>query len=393
MGSFFFQGCDKLGAMALMLPTPRPSAARLADVMSSSLAALRGEDNPLSLPAVRSAIVVMVDGLGVHNLKSRAGHARNMMALMNSRSVAQTVFPATTAAAIASLTTGQMPGQHGIVGYTVRDPRSGGLINQLNGWGDRIDPATWQRIPTVFERVTGAEQAFAVGHPKYADSGFSKAVLRGAHYVNAPNIDDRINVAIEKSRDGSSLIYVYFPELDMAAHQYGWQSDRWTAALESVDAAFARLVSTVGPDVGVILTADHGVVDVPHHRHVALESFPRELWAGVSLVAGDPRCVYLYTNTGISHREQHDLLNRWREHEEQRSWVFSRQEGIEEGLWGEVASEVVPRLGHIIVAARSGIAYYDRRTASTQAQRMIGQHGSVTDEETRVPLLRAAAFE
>jgi hypothetical protein len=48
-------------------------------------------------------------------------------------------------------------------------------------------------------------------------------------------------------------------------------------------------------------------------------------------------------------------------------------------------------MGDLFVAARKGIAYYDGRTAGT-ARRMIGQHGSLSPTELRVPLLRFGAF-
>ena len=62
------------------------------------------------------------------------------------------------------------------------------------------------------------------------------------------------------------------------------------------------------------------------------------------------------------------------------------------GLFGPMSPDVLPRLGDVIVAARSGIAYYDDRLADKGPQRMVGQHGSLTDEERTVPLIRLGAF-
>ena len=50
------------------------------------------------------------------------------------------------------------------------------------------------------------------------------------------------------------------------------------------------------------------------------------------------------------------------------------------------------RIGDVIVAARKLIAYYDSRETNTSPRAMIGQHGSLTDEELRVPCLRIGAF-
>ncbi len=86
------------------------------------------------------------------------------------------------------------------------------------------------------------------------------------------------------------------------------------------------------------------------------------------------------------------LVADWRAAEEHRAWVVSRDEAIAAGVYGPVADEVLPRIGDLLVAARAGIAYYDRREANRQAEAMIGQHGSLSDEETRVPLIRGGAY-
>ena len=62
------------------------------------------------------------------------------------------------------------------------------------------------------------------------------------------------------------------------------------------------------------------------------------------------------------------------------------------GLFGAVDDDVRERIGDVLVAARARIAYYDDRLADKAAQNMIGQHGSLTDEERTVPLIPLGAF-
>jgi hypothetical protein len=57
-----------------------------------------------------------------------------------------------------------------------------------------------------------------------------------------------------------------------------------------------------------------------------------------------------------------------------------------------VDDAVRDRIGDVLVAARAGIAYYDDREADKGPQKMIGQHGSLTDEERVVPLIRLGAY-
>lgn len=377
-----------------MLPALNPDSVNLSDVLSSSLQAIAGEDNRLSLPAVRHAVVLLVDGLGAHNLKARSGHARTLAGALSKAAVIQSGFPTTTAAAIASLTTGTRPGQHGLVGYSALDPVNNRVLHQLSGWDSLTDPATWQRKPTVFERASESGfRAVAVGAARYRDSGFTRAVLRGARYVVAGSLAERIRAAVEvgQSSDQPSLTYVYAPELDMAGHANGWQSPQWTHALESLDAALSTAVAQLAPDQGLLVTADHGMIDIPRESHVLFDTAP-ELLEGIAHVAGEPRCLQLYFHTRVSIEVRAEVLERWRESEASRAWVTSREEAIAAGWFGAVSPDVTDRIGDIIVAARKSVAYYDSRIANEKGRNMIGQHGSWSDEELRVPLLRYGAF-
>jgi len=376
-----------------MLPVPAVSAPRLAGVLASSIASLRREPNAFELPAASGAVVVLVDGLGAANLQARAGHARFLASRMSRRDVIRTVLPSTTAAAIATFATGRMPGEHGLVGYRVLDAAHDRLVNQLSGWDAGMPPDTWQREPTLFEtaRARGVP-SFAVGSARFTDSGFTRAVLRGAEYRPATSIADRFAEAhrLLEEQPGA-LVYLYVPELDQAAHSHGWQSDRWLAFLETLDAELAAFEHRMPRAAGLLVTADHGVIDVPAHRHVFVDVHP-DLLEGVRHVGGEPRFLSFYLEPGLDDTARDALLEGWRAAEGHRAWVLGRDEAIDAGVYGPVADEVRDRIGDILIAARAGVAYYDRREANRQAEAMIGQHGSLTDEETRVPLIRAGAY-
>ena len=182
-------------------------------------------------------------------------------------------------------------------------------------------------------------------------------------------------------------MYLYAPELDGIAHQRGWESDEWANALETVDAAARSLAGALPADAGALVTADHGMVDVPRHRQLLL-SEGDDLVDGVAVIGGEPRMLHLYAEPGRADA----VLAAWRASESSRSWVISRDEAIESRLFGPVSPEVRERIGDVLVAARSGVAYYDDRLTDKAPQRMVGQHGSLTDEERTVPLIRLGAF-
>lgn len=378
-----------------MLPAGYSTGTSLADVLSSSLAAITGGGNSLGLAGVERAVVILVDGMGSAPLRARSGHARFLAPRLSKLSVIEAGFPTTTASALATLCTGTLPGQHGMVGYRVRDQANNRVVNELSGWDNLLDPETWQSQQTIFERARGlGVRASAIGQPRYATSGFTRAVLRGAEYVPAQSIEARFAEARRiLDRAQPSLTYLYISELDMIAHAKGWESVEWLTELELVDALIGDFASRLAPGEGVIVTADHGVLDVPHTAHVLFDTAPA-LIDKVELVGGEPRCLQLYLADDATDADRDMLAAAWRDTEEERAWIATRSEALDAGWFGPVvAADNLPRIGDVIVAARKRIAYYDSRDTNSSGRSMIGQHGSLTADELRVPLIRLGDFE
>ncbi|HEU5223215.1 MAG TPA: nucleotide pyrophosphatase/phosphodiesterase family protein [Candidatus Lumbricidophila sp.] len=377
--------------MANMLPAGADTAPRLTDVLRSALESACGEPNRLALPPVQHAVVVLVDGLGVTNLRAYAGHARFLAGRMQKRDVIRTVTPSTTAVALSSLLTGSDPGEHGVTGYRVRDPESGRLVNQLSEIGMLGDD--WVRRPGLFERATERGVAVhVVSAPQYQDSGLTRAIFAGAAFhgvaLRASRFDETAAILAGAA---PTVTYLYAPELDQIGHKSGVASARWLAELEALDAELERFAARLPVNVGILLTADHGVVDIPAERHVFLDDAP-DLLDGVAQIGGEPRGRALYFVPELTSGQRTALIDGWRQAEQRRAWVFTRDEAIEAGVFGVVDPALTPRLADLYLFARAGIAYYDRRESDRRAELMVGQHGSLTDEEVRVPLIRLGAF-
>ena len=374
-----------------MLPARQARTPSLRHVLAGASAALTGSPSVLELPPARSAAVVLVDGLGSAPLVARAGHARRILSAIPKRAgTLHSGFPSTTASALASLTTGLLPGEHGLTGYSALDAAHDRVVTLLSDWDDRLVPREWQPHPTLFESAVGRGiDAVVIAPERYRSTGFTEAVLRGARFVPAASIAERIDATVaELASPGQRLIYVYIPELDAAGHAHGTDSAQWLRRLDEVDAALATVERLVPPDAGVLLTADHGMIDIPEHRRLVIGG-DDPLWSGVRHVAGEPRCLQLALEPGADPLE---VRERWQSSEGSRSWVVSRAEAIDAGWFGAVTADVATRIGDLLIAARSAVAYYDERTATPRSRAMVGQHGSFSPEETRIPLARWGTF-
>lgn len=374
-----------------MVLASNPHGLRLADVLSSCLAAVQGGDNPVGLRPVKKAAVLVVDGLGAHNLRQRSGHARWLTQQWSARNlVADSGFPSTTASALATLTTGELPGVHGIVGYTVRDPRSKKLINHLKEWEPPVDPNTWQCSPTLFEKA--GEQSIAslaLGEPRFSGTDFTKAVWRGADFVGVKGLVAQGELMREffDSHD-RALAYLYWPALDRTGHSQGVESDAWTHRLEELDQGLQDISRFLKADEGLVITADHGMLDVPHANKILVEE-GSPLLEGVSAWGGEPRVAQLYVDDQAA---VSDLVAAWTATVGTRGRVVTREQMVDEGWLGPVSREVLPRLGDVNVVCEEAIAAYRASTASVASQAMVGQHGSITPVERDIPVIPVGAF-
>jgi hypothetical protein len=133
----------------------------------------------------------------------------------------------------------------------------------------------------------------------FLGSGLTEATYRGARFVAATHDDDYAQLVVDQLRAAPGLVYAYTAALDTAAHLFGVGSPEWHAAGAYVDALLTRLVEALPPDGALLITADHGGLNVPQDRRIDLDADAR-LSAGVRVVAGDPRVRYLHTEPGAA---------------------------------------------------------------------------------------------
>jgi hypothetical protein len=220
--------------------------------------------------------------------------------------------------------------------------------------------------------------------PHYFDgSGLTRAALRGARFVAARTLEDRVDAALDAlAAHPRVLVYLYWGEVDKVGHVHGCESWEWGQEVERVDGELARLVRSARRDVLVAVTADHGMVDVPLTARVDLVDEP-ELTRGVRHVGGEARAVHLYCEEGRAG----EVAATWRSRFGSAVEVVSRGDAIGRGWFGPVADHVRPRIGDLLVVTTGHTAIVDSATARPELLRLLGQHGARTDDETLVPVL------
>jgi type I phosphodiesterase/nucleotide pyrophosphatase len=361
----------------------------LADVLPAAAAALGVpvRSTALELPSARRVVVLLVDGLGDQLLRAHGGHAPFMRSLLPSSHTLSSGYPSTTATSMGMFGTGLLPGAHGLVGLDVLDPDRDVLFNELQ-WDAAVDPRRWQPSPTVFEQVAAAGlDVVRIGPGFFDGSGLTEAVQRGGRFRAAQSLAQRVSTALEAVRASrAGLTYVYWGDLDKIGHEKGITSWAWIEELERIDAFVRELAEGLPAGSMLLVTADHGMVDVPFEARLDL-AFEPDLSAGVRHVGGEPRALQLYCEPGAVP----DVVAAWRARLGDSMTVLTKAEAIEAGWFGPVAPHVRPRIGDVVTSAETAVAVVDSRTARPEILRLVALHGARTSAETEIPLLATPA--
>ncbi|MFN2555793.1 MAG: alkaline phosphatase family protein [Nitriliruptorales bacterium] len=373
---------------------PRYGSASLADVAPALLDALgvRGT-NPFGFEPARRACLLLIDGLGFDLLHSRRDVAP-FLASVASREPIDAAFPTTTAASLASLTTGRPPGEHGLLGPTVALPGSDRPMNvlkwRLHGVGPSVDlidvvpPERFQPVPTVLELASAAGlNPVTLGPSEHDRSGLSRAVLRGAAHVAISSLSELVDsTARTLLSSACRFVYAYHGSLDQVGHREGVASERWVDELSRVDAAVNALAERLPGDTLLVAVGDHGMVDVDDEGFIDVAKDP-VLLDGVRVLAGEPRLRHVHVAAGAGH----DVLETWQERLGDLACIMSREQTVAEGWFGPVVSDAArARIGDVVAAAYPGAAIVQSDLDPMQTD-LVGHHGSLTDAERHVPLV------
>ena len=344
-------------------------------------APIGGEPSRMVLPPAPSYVVFLVDGLGAELLR-RYGHAAPFLSsLLEEQEPATAGVPSTTATSLTSLGTGLTPGAHGLVGFTSRVPGTDSLLNALF-WDQDVDPLEWQPHPTAFARLAAAGvQVTVVNKREFRGSGLTVAAHRGAEYVGADRVGERLAAVVSASSVSPSLTYMYDGDLDWTGHRFGVRSSQWLQQLSMVDAEAEQLRETLPPATRLLVVADHGMVDSPVEHRIDVDDH-HELRDGVVLLGGEARFRHLYCARGAVD----DVVAAWRSVLGDRADVLTRDEAVLRGWWGDLQPAVRPRVGDVLVACRDDAAVMSTTHFGYEAT-LVGLHGSLTPAEMLIPML------
>ncbi len=337
---------------------------------------------PAWLPSVAHGadrvVLLVVDGLGWNQLVERHDRTPTLAGLEGG--AITTVAPSTTATALTSITTGLTPGEHGVMGY--RMAVEGEVLNVLR-WSTPAGDARHTIPPT---KVQGhpcfdGQRPPAVTRAEFATSGFTQAHLDQVRFTGYRTLGTLVSEVARLARGGEPFVYAYYEGLDKVSHEHGLGA-AYDEELRWIDHLVAELLDRLPQGTVLVVTADHGQVDVGDN----IVELPSDVLTHVAMQSGEGRFRWLHARSGRAGA----LLEAAEGLLDGQAWVRSRAAAIAEGWYGPIVTEAAAgRLGDVLVAAKEDVAFLDPEDTGPYV--LIGRHGSVTEDEMLVPLVAGVA--
>ncbi|MCD6541663.1 alkaline phosphatase family protein [Candidatus Bipolaricaulota bacterium] len=354
----------------------------------------------LGIERADKVVSFILDGLGYLKLEELAEKGLVGLSRFDIRIPLTSVFPPTTTTSLTSLSTGVSPVVHGILGYKLFLREVGAVVNMIKlstpGAPDGsiknvgVELEKFVPVPTIYERLREKGVKSYLFLPKYiVNSGLSGILYRGVEEIVAFISLSDLFVLLKKALrlPGRVLLGVYWPVTDTLAHLYGPESEPFSLEVSWFFRAMEENFLGGGAGVPVLVTADHGFVEVdPQKDLIDVKASPELMGSIIFQPVGDLRAGYFFVREGRKEAVREYLERRY----PGEFLVMETEAALESKIWGleEPSEGVRARLGDLVALARGRKLFF---WPEGEEFVLRGMHGGLTDRELLVPFLVAYA--
>jgi predicted AlkP superfamily pyrophosphatase or phosphodiesterase len=333
----------------------------------------------------QNVVLLVLDGLGDAILKhfEPNGFLRNhQVATIDS------VFPPTTVAAINTLESGLSPLEHGWLGWSL-------YFKEFERFIDIFpyqDSFTLEKIPVtsgsgkeilaysdVYTQIsqTGNAKCYVV-HPK-------DIIKTGDNFetVYSQNFEETAKIVRELCKDDvPKYIYAYSPEPDFSLHINGTKSTVVGDVISEIEFVIKKYLSDV-KDTLVIITADHGLIDIEEHIDISSIKELAELLEKPCFL--EPRCTSYFIKSGKQEQFKKEFNRRFSDD----FLLFEKNDPKLDSLFGsgQPHKKYNDFIGDFVSIAKANKTIIYRGNREKSSFLFKAHHAGITDEETKVPLI------
>jgi len=351
---------------------------------------LKGLD-PGEIGEFRNVVFILIDGLGYQYLGT---HQRDSFIHDKVLTRITSVFPTTTSASITSLATGVAPQQHAVTGWFMH-LKEVGVVSQILPFNPRIGgmmfsdigltPSMFIDRGLIFDRLP-VDCTCIIKDDIIASafSSFMAGMSERVAYVGLEGFFKRIREACAGEHP-KKFIYAYWSHFDTLCHLYGVDNEATHAHFREIDDGLRSLYEDLsGSDTCIIVTADHGQLDVTDETTVQLSDHPSILNCMTLPICGEARAAFCYVRPRLANSFERYVEDELGEY----CALLKGHEMIEEGFFGsgEPNPRLFDRVGDYVLMMKDNYVIRDRLLGEREHV-LKGYHGGLDSEELYVPLL------
>jgi hypothetical protein len=335
-------------------------------------------------------VFVLLDGLGMNIIERLP--ASSFLVSNLKREIAAT-SPSTTACALTTVATADYPNHHGVTGWFTHLPEHDVTAMTLP-FAERftgkplaergIRPEHVLPLPAIAPRMTRNVLTLS---PSYIASTVYNIYARGGtpgrgYQSNA----DAIDQLIARLSDAAEPTYthLYFHDIDTLCHHVGVNHDSVVPLVLGIDAELRRLADTVKGKARIVVSADHGLLDVPKPDQALLQVGDSLLELLKHPPSGDARMPIFHVREG----SREPFVEAFNERFGDRFALTDVNEAERLELFGPgpIAPAIRNRFGDYIgVACRPAtVAYHPPH--KPLGDLYLAVHAGLSPEEMRVPV-------
>lgn len=335
-------------------------------------------------------VFVLVDGMGVELMERLpSGSFLRSQQSMELRAIC----PSTTACALTTLATGHWPARHGVPGWwSYLEEKSLSVVTlpfqerhtetPLSALGVEVGEI-WPFPSWMKELQRDCLSILPSGLPGSAFSRYSRGYTDGVGYKTIAEATSLIAQRVAQARR-PTYTYLYLPEFDAACHHHGVDSLEATRTLANIEDEIERLAITPRGRARLIVSADHGHIDVIEKDRFKLRDGDPMLALLKAVPSAEPRMPVFHVREGMAD----DFERMFRERFGEQFALLTAIEAEKMRLFGPdpLSSLARRRFGDFIAVAleRATLKY---EPPNPKKPDHIGYHAGLTPEEMRIPLI------
>lgn len=344
-------------------------------------------------------VYLVVDGLGAAQLERHLARGKGeRFFARHPRQTISTVFPSTTAAAITSLSTGASPREHAILGWYLNLPDLGIVATILLGttltgtplFDSEFDVDGYMRVPCYLDSVPG--QRIWLTYDGIDRRPINRALTNWTDVRSHGTLPELARAMVHFAEsDTPGVAYAYWPRYDALCHQHGAAAAPSEEHFVEIDAMLGAVIDRLRENgTSLVISADHGFVDVEPENLVELAEVPGLRECLATAPSGDARQVSFFVRPRMVPRFE-SIVRTELAHA---GVLVAGDDLLESGVFGPGAAHpaIEQRLGDYVFLAREGFALAYRVPGNARPHPR-GHHGGMTSSEMRVPLVALGPTE